>query len=110
MLSYGDIEWGSNSVNVGFNSGNTSYILPAPIQNFSNVDFPGLYVYRVDQESLRYPSQRFRICQGNDQRQIKIGSQENFPLIVGNSTQGWGWMLQSKPSYQNQGSPPVISS
>ena len=70
FFSYGSIEW-EYGANIGFNSDNISYTLPGALTNStldiedsSNVGVPGLYVYRVDQESIILPSQE--ICQGND--------------------------------------------
>ena len=75
FFSYGVIEWG-NDTYIGFNSDNTSYMLPGAltsatlyIGNSSNVGVQGLYVFRVDQESIIHPSQE--ICQGNNLKIIR---------------------------------------
>jgi len=53
---YSNIEWGT--ANIGFNAGDNvgSFMVPGAltsqtrnIENGSNVDIPGLYVFRVDQ-------------------------------------------------------------
>ena len=58
---YGDIQWGSSDVTIGFNSGDQShsYTLPESfsdqailnLENTSNVGKPGIYIFRVDQSS-----------------------------------------------------------
>ena len=57
---YGDIEWGDDA-NIGFNAGDgiRSFMLPGALTNQSvnvedgsNVDVRGLYIYRVDLPSI----------------------------------------------------------
>ena len=68
LFSYGNIHWGNGSF-IGFISPNTIFIFPGPgrrpqaIQDkatSSNVGVPGLYAYRVDQDSIIDPSFRFK--------------------------------------------------
>ena len=56
LFLYSNIEWGS--ANIGFNAGDgiRSFMIPGAltpqtrnIENGSNVDVPGLYIYRLDQ-------------------------------------------------------------
>ena len=65
LFSYGNIQW-SDGANVGFNSGNRSFMLPealtsaiVDIETTSNVGVPGLYIYRVDQDSIMEPTYNF---------------------------------------------------
>ena len=60
---YGDIEWGDDA-NIGFNAGDgvRSFMLPGALTNQSmnvedgsNVDVRGLYIYRVDLSSILDP-------------------------------------------------------
>ena len=55
LYLYSNIEWGF--ANIGFNAGDNvrSFMLPGArtfqirnVENGSNVDIPGLYIYRVD--------------------------------------------------------------
>ena len=55
LYLYSNIEWGV--ANIGFNAGDNvrSFMLPGAwtfqirnVENGSNVDIPGLYIYRVD--------------------------------------------------------------
>ena len=68
---YGDIEWGDDA-NIGFNAGDgvRSFMLPGALTNQSmnvedgsNVDVRGLYIYRVDLSSILDP---------NDGKKLKI--------------------------------------
>ena len=61
---YGDIEWG-NDANIGFDAGDgvRSFMLPGAltsqsiiIEDGSNVDVTGLYIYRVDLPSVLGPN------------------------------------------------------
>ena len=61
---YGDIEWGDGAT-VGFNAGDgvRSFMVPGvltnqstSVQNGSNVDTIGLYMYRVDQCEILGPT------------------------------------------------------
>ena len=65
LFSYGDIQW-SGGANIGFNSGNNSYMLPnsltsaiKDVDTSSNIGVPGLYIYRVDQESVEEPTYNY---------------------------------------------------
>jgi hypothetical protein len=61
LFIYDDIQWGNNKNVIGFNAGDLmrSYTLPESqtartilnLENSSNVGIPGVYVFRVDQES-----------------------------------------------------------
>jgi len=60
---YSNVEWGT--ANIGFNAGDNmrSFMVPGAltfqsrnIENGSNVDVPGLYIYRVDLNSVFDPS------------------------------------------------------
>ena len=72
FFSYGDIAWSRNGqVNIGFNSGSSSYMLPQAfnetaedIETTSNVGVAGLYVYRVDQDDIIHPTNNI-ICEGD---------------------------------------------
>ena len=68
LFSYGDTQWGNESF-VGFISPKTKFMVPGPgsrplaildIETSSNVGDPGIYAYRVDQESIIDPSFRFK--------------------------------------------------
>ena len=68
LFSYGDIQWGDGSF-IGFISPNTKFSFPGPlrrpqpvqgIETASNVGVPGLYAYRVDQDSIIDPNSRFK--------------------------------------------------
>ena len=68
---YGDIEWGDDA-NIGFDAGDSvrSFMLPGALTNQSinvedgsNVDVRGLYIYRVDLPSILDP---------NDGEKLKI--------------------------------------
>ena len=68
---YGDIEWGDDA-NIGFNAedGTRSFMLPGAltsqsinIEDGSNVDVTGLYIYRVDLPSVLGP---------NDGKKLKL--------------------------------------
>ncbi len=79
-MSYEDIQWYGNA-NIGLNSGKTSFSLPGAftpnathIDDYSNVGIQGLYVYRVDQNTVVEPNQTNRM-QGSK---------------MGNETQGSG--------------------
>ena len=61
---YGDIEWG-NDANIGFDAGDSvrSFMLPGALTNQSmnvedgsNVDVTGLYIYQVDLPSVLDPN------------------------------------------------------
>ena len=63
LFIYGDIEWGF--ANIGFNAGDNlrSFMVPGAlslqsrdIEEGSNVGRTGVYIYRVDQCSIRGPS------------------------------------------------------
>ena len=66
---YSNIEWGS--ANIGFNAGDNmrSFMLPEArtfqtrnIENGSNVDIPGLYIYPVNQRLVFDPSgEKFKL-------------------------------------------------
>ena len=71
LFLYSNIEWGF--ANIGFNAGDgmRSFMVPGAltaqsrnIENGSNVDIPGLYVYRVDRRIVVDPS--------GEQLQLKI--------------------------------------
>ena len=60
---YGDIQWGGQA-NIGFDAGDsiTSFMVPSALTNLtldidegSNVGVTGLYMYRVDLQSVRGP-------------------------------------------------------
>ena len=67
IFSYGHI---TDYANIGFNSGDRSYMLPGgltsavlDVETSSNVGVAGLYLFRVDQECyIQQPSQD--LCQG----------------------------------------------
>ena len=61
---YGDIEWGNNA-NIGFDAGDgtRSFMVPVAltpqsinVEDGSNVDVTGLYIYRVDLPSILGPN------------------------------------------------------
>ena len=61
LFSYGDIQWGEGE-NIGFRSLDRDFYVPGAftaatvdIKKTSNVGVPGLYIYRVDQESIIEP-------------------------------------------------------
>ncbi len=94
-MSYEDIQWYENA-NIGFNSGNTSFSLPGAftpnathIDDYSNVGIPGLYVYRVDQNTVVEPNQTDRM-QGS-----KLGN-ETQGSGMGNEVHGSGIELTFK--------------
>lgn len=59
---YDDIQWGTNSVIIGFNAGDgtRSFTLPESLttggilnlETTSNVGIPGTYIFRVDQQDI----------------------------------------------------------
>ena len=62
VFSYKDLNWGIHSI-VGFVTGNKQFILPnsgtvaiLKIGTTSNVGFPGLYIYRMDQNNITEPN------------------------------------------------------
>ena len=66
---YGDIEWGA--ANIGFNAGDNRRSFMAPgaltsqsrnIQNGSNVNVPGLYIYRIDLATILRPNGEIHAC------------------------------------------------
>ena len=62
---YGDIQWGSSTVTIGFNAGDQSrsYTLPESfsdqavlnLENTSNIGRQGIYIFRVDQLATSVP-------------------------------------------------------
>ena len=66
LFLYSDIQWGTSDLTeVGFNAGDMlrGFNLPAAsttagvlnLENSSNVGVPGMYIFRVDQESIIQP-------------------------------------------------------
>ena len=63
IFLYGDIQWSSGRTTIGFNSGNQEQFLNVfinsenflDIENTSNVDIPGIYAFRVDQDLIIEP-------------------------------------------------------
>ena len=63
MFLYHDIQWSSGTT-IGFNAGDGVNYFTVPesltansvlnLDNTSNVDIPGLYIYRVDQDPCTY--------------------------------------------------------
>ena len=59
MFLYEDIQWGSAQTTIGFNAGDRSQSITLPeslttegvlnLENTTNVGFPGVYIFRVDQ-------------------------------------------------------------
>ena len=67
LYLYSNIEWGV--ANIGFNAGDNmrSFMVPGAltsltrnIENGSNVDIPGLYIYRVDQR-LVFDGENYKV-------------------------------------------------
>ena len=60
IFLYGDIQWSSGSTTIGFNSLHREQFLNVfinsenflDIENTSNVDIPGMYAFRVDQDRI----------------------------------------------------------
>ena len=63
IFLYGDIQWSNGSTTIGFNSGNQEQFLNVfinsenflDIESTSNVDIPGIYAFRVDQDVIIEP-------------------------------------------------------
>ena len=65
LFIYADIQWPrSGRVNIGFNAGDgvRSYMLPLAfsgleitVENTSNIDLPGVYMFRVDGSQVQLP-------------------------------------------------------
>ena len=77
LFSYGDIQWGEGA-SIGFRSLDRDFYVPGAftvatvnIKKTSNVGVPGLYIYRVDQESIIEPSSNFT---GKSKAHISISS------------------------------------
>ena len=61
MFLYEDIEWGSNQTTIGFNAGDRFQSITLPeslttegvlnLENTTNVGIPGVYIFRVDQNT-----------------------------------------------------------
>ena len=72
LFSYGDINWGAGSIagiisrwRPGYNHRDIDFFLPLSgtdamldIETTSNVGFPGLYIYRIDQDKVIEPNNR----------------------------------------------------
>lgn len=66
LFIYQDMQWSSSRTTIGFNAGdgNRSYTLPGSsnaeyvlnLENTSNVGVPGVYIFRVDQDSVVEPT------------------------------------------------------
>ena len=94
--------WGRNNfdtVNIGFNSGNSSYMLPEgltdaviDIETTSNVGVAGLYVFRVDQDDIIHPTNNIS-CPYNDSvtrngaemcvLDVNLTASRQLPLVLG---------------------------
>ena len=94
--------WGLRSaetVNIGFNSGNSSYMLPGglteaviDIETTSNVGVAGLYVFRVDQDDIIHPTNNIS-CPFNDSEtengvelcvlNVNLTVSKPLPLVLG---------------------------
>ena len=66
LFLYGDIQWTSAFTSIGFNSRNTNsyYNLPdsaIDLETLSNIGSPGVFVFRVDQETIQLPGM-LKIC------------------------------------------------
>lgn len=65
---YEDIQWGSSSASIGFNAGDQVRafgLAPEEVLNLetsSNVDIPGVYTFRVDQDAIVLPSVGSKLC------------------------------------------------
>ena len=60
LFLYGDIQWTSGFTNIGFNSRSSDsfYNLPdsaIDLETLSNIGSPGVFVFRVDQETIQLP-------------------------------------------------------
>ena len=63
IFLYGDIQWSSGDTTIGFNSGNQEQFFNVlinsenflDIENTSNVNIPGMYAFRVDQDVIIEP-------------------------------------------------------
>ena len=65
MFFYQDVQWSTSSTNIGFNAGDgiRGFNLPRPegsstfvnVDDTSNTGFPGVYFFRVDQDSIVEP-------------------------------------------------------
>ena len=63
MFLYEDIQWGSAQTTIGFNAGDRFQSITLPeslttegvlnLENSSNVEIPGVYIFRVDQSTGR---------------------------------------------------------
>ena len=85
--------WGQNNftaVNIGFNSGNSSYMLPEgltdtviDIETTSNVDVAGLYVFRVDQDDIIHPTNSLDNKQNGAELYVFLTVSKPLPLVLG---------------------------
>ena len=71
---YREIQWGRERSTVGFNAGDgvRFYALAQPytesnitLENDTNINVPGVHVFRVDQDEIYLPSGNTRINTGN---------------------------------------------
>ena len=88
--------WGLRSaetVNIGFNSGNSSYMLPGglteaviDIETTSNVGVAGLYVFRVDQDDIIHPTNNVTCLdtkQNGAELCVFLTVSKPLPLVLG---------------------------
>ena len=69
MFLYEDIQW-SSATSIGLNAGDGVNFVTVPesftadsvlnLTNTSNVDLPGVYIYRVDQAPRKYQYRKFQ--------------------------------------------------
>ena len=78
LFLYRDMQWGEGSV-VGFNAGDgkRGFMLPGDVRTLesrSNVgpDFPGVWMFRVDQQIVLQPREGMELASSPDSIKIKI--------------------------------------
>ena len=61
LFLYGDIQWSSGLSSIGFSSENGHYQESSTmdLETLTNVGQPGIFAFRVDQETIQFPESRY---------------------------------------------------